>query len=76
MYAVYCQGGLDTAVHMSEETKRADRGAARNLIYSNWATALSGFALLLAILFSMQVDLATLHICSTETLDPMTLSAT
>lgn len=56
LFAVYCQSGLDTAVHMSEETKTADRGAARNLIFSTWANSAYGFAFLMAILFSTQVS--------------------
>jgi len=56
MYAVYCQSGIDSAVHMSEETVTADRGAAKNLVYSFWANSIYGFAFVLAILFSMQVS--------------------
>lgn len=55
MFAVYCQSGMDSAVHVSEETVTADRGAAKNLMFSFWANSIYGFAFVLSILFSMQV---------------------
>lgn len=41
---------------MSEETKTADRGAAKNLIISTYANSAYGFCFLMAILFSTQVS--------------------
>ena len=54
LFAVYSLSGTDAAVHIAEETKSADRGAPRSLIFSYCANATYGLAFVLAILFSMQ----------------------
>ena len=66
MFAVYCQSGMDSAVHVSEETVTADRGAAKNLVFSFWANSIYGFAFVLSILFSMQVALLSAHFSSSS----------
>lgn len=56
LFAVFTVSGYDSAAHMSEETFKADRRAARSMYVSflvNWTL---GLGLLLAILFSLQVN--------------------
>lgn len=55
LYAVYALSGMDSASHMAEETKSADRAAAKNIIVTMIVNSLLGFGLILAILFNMQV---------------------
>lgn len=47
--------GYDACAHMSEETKGADKSAAYAIIIAISASAVAGFAYILAITFSIQV---------------------
>ena len=47
--------GFDACAHMSEETKGADKSAPLAIVMAISASAVAGFAYLLAIIFSIQV---------------------
>ena len=47
--------GFDACAHMSEETKGADKSAPLAIVMAIGASAVAGFAYLMAIIFSIQV---------------------
>jgi len=54
--------GFDACAHMSEETVGADKSAPMAIVMAIGVSAVAGFAYILAITFSIQVN-ATLLIC-------------
>lgn len=52
---MYCLSGIDTAAHMGEETRGAERSAAKSTIYVYLANVVCGLGFVLALLFSLQV---------------------